>query len=76
VIQVYAKDILVMGVTRTNVDRLTAGQPIKVAVVEHKRVKTILLVFGETKSDILAGLEKAGMEIPQAMKDSAAADPI
>lgn len=71
----YAGDRLFVGVTRGNVDRLTAGQPMRVALMDHKAVREIVVLFGEDKPAILAQVEAAGMEIPQAVKDSAAADP-
>ena len=75
-IQAYAGDKLIVGVTRGNIDRLTAGKPMRVQIVEHANVREILVVFGEDKPSILAQLEAAGAEIAQAMKDSAAADPL
>lgn len=75
-IQAYMGDMLLLGVTRGNIERLTAGKPIHVQVVDHATIRRVGVVFGEDKPAIIAQLEAAGVEIAQAMKDSAAEDPL
>lgn len=73
-LQAYVDELLVVGVTRGNVDRLTDGQPMRIQLL--KPVKDILVVFGETKPDIIAELEAAGARFEQAHKDAAQRDPL
>ena len=75
-IQAYMGDMLLLGVTRGNIERLTAGKPIHVQVVGHAIVRRVGILFGEDKPAILKQLEEAGVEIAQAMKDSVAAEPL
>jgi hypothetical protein len=73
-LQMYAGDRLVLGVTRANVERLTQGQPIKADLL--RKVSSVLIMFGETKPDILRLVEEAGIDVPDAWKKSAEADPL
>lgn len=67
---------LIVGVTRGNIDRLTAGKPMRVQIAEHVSVREVIVVFGEDKHAIVAELESAGLEFAQAHKDAVAADPL
>jgi hypothetical protein len=75
VIQFYSGDVVVLGITRANVEKLTSGQPIMVSLASPKRPSKVAIVFGETKLAILADMEKAGMDVPQAVKDAVAQEP-
>jgi hypothetical protein len=69
----YAGGLLIVGVTRGNVDRLTAGQPMKFDVV--RPVQTVVVVFGENKPAILEELKKGPFEIPKIIFEEAEKDP-
>ena len=73
-LQMYTDDLLVVGVTRGNIDRLTAHRPMKIDLV--KPVSRILVVFGEDKPAIVRELEAAGMEFADVHKAAANADPL
>ena len=73
-LQAYQDDLLIVGVTRGNIDRLTAHQPMKIDLI--KPVARVLVVFGDTKPDIIAELESAGMQFEQSHKDAADKDPL
>jgi hypothetical protein len=73
-LQAYINERLVVGVTRGNIDRLTAHRPMRIQLV--RPVSEILVVFGETKPDIIAEMEAAGAQFEQAHKDAAARDPL
>ena len=71
------KGALILGLTRENLIRLETTNPIfldctrPLASVEH-----IMVLFGETKVELLDKLAQAGLEIPQAIRDDAEADPL
>lgn len=67
---------LLIGVTRENITRLTDGKPMRVILPEHITVREVFVLFGEDKPEILKQLEDAGLEIADAMKASATADPL
>lgn len=51
--------VLVLGVSRENIDRLTAGRPIHLSAETHPGIPAelaIAIVFGETEGDILRKL--------------------
>jgi hypothetical protein len=73
-LQAYQDDLLIVGVTRGNINKLTAHQPMKIDII--KPVSRVLVVFGETKPDIIAELESAGAQFEQAHKDAAERDPL
>lgn len=73
-LQFYSGDMLIMGVTRENLNRLIAQQPIQIDVQRH--ISRIAIVFGETKPDIVAELVKAGLEVADVHKAAAEADPL
>lgn len=75
-IQVYCGDKLIVGVTRGNIDRLTAGQPMVMRIVDYLRIRDVIVLFGEDKPAILEQCEAAGMEIPEVIKEWAVADPL
>jgi len=54
--------ILMLGVTRENITRLTAGKPIRVSAMTHPGFPTDLVIaiaFGETDADLYALLKDA-----------------
>ena len=73
-IQAYQDDLLIVGVTRGNIDRLTAHRPMKIDIM--KPIKQVLIVFGETKPDIIAELESAGAQFENVHKAAAERDPL
>jgi hypothetical protein len=72
-LQAYTNELLIVGVTRRNLDWLLARKPLRIEVLHP--VKNVVLVFGETKLDIVAQLEAAGVELEQTHKDAFEADP-
>jgi hypothetical protein len=46
-------DLLVFGLSRENIDRLTADQPIKVDLTEMGLKGSILIFFKETTGDLI-----------------------
>jgi len=73
-LQAYIGEKMVVGVTRGNVTRL-ADQNKPLIIKLQKSVTEIMVVFGETKPDILRQLETAGAEIPNVVRLAAEADP-
>lgn len=74
-IQAYAGDLLMIGVTRGNIEKLTAGQPIFVAEL-HRPVRALVIVFGETKPDVIAAVERAtSIPFEESHKAAAMEDP-
>lgn len=74
-LQAYIDDLVVVGITRKNVEKLTAHQPMKIDL--RRPVSQVLVVFGETKPDIIAELEASGgVQFEQAHKDAAQRDPL
>lgn len=78
-IQAYLRgdggDLLVIGITRGNVDRLTAGQPIMTDL--QRRVDRVVIFFGETKPAIIEEIEaKTPFRFEAAHKAAAEADPL
>lgn len=56
---------VILGVDDRNVMRLCSGQPIRVDGRDMGLDVDILILHGPTYEDILAGLRKAGCEIPE-----------
>lgn len=73
--QFYMGELLLIGITKGNLDRLTEGKPIKLNVMGKEQIKTIGIVYGESKPAILEELQKSGMEIPHYIWESARKDP-
>lgn len=74
-IQAYLEDLCVVGITRRNVEKLTNHEPMKIDLA--RPVRRILVVFGETKPEIIAELEaKGGAVFEASHKAAAEADPL
>lgn len=74
-LQAYLGDKMVCGITRGNVTKLVdEKQPMVIRLA--KSVSEVMVIFGETKPDILRQLEEAGAEIPDALKRSAEEAPL
>lgn len=73
--QFYSDNLLLVAVTRGNVENLTSGKPLVIPIVAHKNPREIVVMFGETKPAIIAELERAGVDIPAVWKAEAEADP-
>ena len=73
-LQLYIGELLLLGLTKVNVDRLQQGMPI-VLQIKKEGMKEISIMYGETKVDIIGQLEKSGAEIPDWMWDSVREDP-
>lgn len=65
---------LILGLTKVNAKMLARGD-IKVPLMRPIQVSNIFIVYGETKPDIINKIAAAGVDFPQAVKDSAADDP-
>lgn len=57
------KPIIVLGITRGNVERLKRGQPIRVtgASINCPEVESVLVFYGENESVIAEDLREAGL---------------
>lgn len=59
------KEMLLLGLSRGNVDRLTAGQPIRLTRETHGeamgRDEAILILFGETEQDLYDSFVREGL---------------
>lgn len=73
-IQLYSGDRLVVGLSRANVDRLVGGLPVSLPLA--RPVTRLFLLFGEDKVAIIRELEKAGIAVPDAIKQSAEESPL
>lgn len=73
--QFYFGDTLLLGITKRNLNKLMEGKPIQLEVKGKESIKVIGIVYGESKPAILEELQKAGMNIPHWMWDSARNDP-
>jgi hypothetical protein len=62
------RSIVLLGLSRANVDRLTMGQPIRVDLDEllpdGPSPSEVLISFGETEAAIVAELQAAGVRVP------------
>lgn len=58
------KKLLLLGVDRENINRLTAGQPIFVEGGPMGLPFDVSVAFGETLDDVRAELEKGGLRFP------------
>lgn len=56
--------LLLLGVDRENINRLTAGQPIFVDGAAMGVGFDVAMMFGETLADCYAEMEKCGLGIP------------
>ena len=73
-IQLYTEDgLMVVGITRGNINKLLAAQPMVIRPV--RPVKEILVLFGEDKPAIMEELKKAGVDVRPWMSEAVAADP-
>lgn len=73
--QFYMGELLLIGVTKGNINKLMEGKPIKFDVKGKEPIKTVGIVYGESKPAILEELQKSGMNIPHWMWESARKDP-
>ena len=67
---------IIVGLTRGNLDRLVAGKPIHFTDSPMPELRTVAIVFGETKPDILTQLEAEGVEVLDAHRRAAESDPL
>jgi hypothetical protein len=60
--------VVLLGLSRENVDRLTAGQPIRVdldaLLPDGPPPSEVLLTFGESEQSIVDELRAAGIRMP------------
>lgn len=73
-LQAYLGDKMIVGITRGNLTKLVDRQPMVIRLV--KSVTEIMVVFGETKPDIVRQLREAGAEIPDVVARAADEDPL
>jgi hypothetical protein len=74
--QFYMGDLLLLGITARNLEKLKEGQPIYFEPRGKEKITKIAIMYGEDKTTILKELEKTGMQIPHWMWDSANKSPI
>jgi len=58
------KKLLLLGLDRENINRLTAGKPIMVEGAGMGLAFDVSVCFGETLDDVRAELEKSGLRFP------------
>lgn len=74
--QFYLGGILVVGITKGNVEKLQEGKPIYFEVKGKEPIKNIAIFYGENKMNILNELAKSlNMHIPDWMRKEAENDP-
>ena len=70
----FSDNGVIFGLTRNNLTRLP-DEPIMVSYEHARMVKHFAIIFGEDKPAIIAKLREFGVDIPQAVIDSAEEDP-
>lgn len=74
----FGNGMLIVGLTRENITRLAEqGKPISY-VPPHPRsmpVERFLILFGETKVELVEQLEAIGVQLPQDLKAEVVKDP-
>jgi len=73
--QFYMGDMLMLGITKMNLGKLTEGKPIYFEQKGKEPIRRIAIVYGESKIAILEELEKNGMKIPNWIWNAARNDP-
>lgn len=74
-IQLYSGTVLVLGITKRNVDLLLDDRPIKVEL--QRPIDKMIIIFGKDKPSIIRKVESStGMEVPEAVKKEAERDPL
>lgn len=74
--QFYMGELLLIGITKGNINRLMEGKPIKFEVKGKEPIRTVGVIYGESKPAILEELEKVmGEKMPHWMWESAREDP-
>ena len=62
------RSIVLLGLSRANIDRLTMGQPIRVNLDEllpdGPPPAEVMISFGETEAAIVAELQAGGVRVP------------
>ncbi len=56
--------LFIFGLSAGNVQRLTAGQPIRIVLDEMGVHGEVFIMYGETEQSIIAELRKSGLELP------------
>lgn len=75
-LQAYIGDVLIIGVTKGNIDRLTHNKPMKIELLKPG-TRIIYFVYGETKPDIIRRLEEqTDIQFEESHKRAAEADPL
>lgn len=72
-LQVYIGGMLIVGLTKKNLEKLENHEPIHFDT--RTQVKDVAIIYGDDKLDILAQLEKSGMVIPDWMRESVMKEP-
>lgn len=67
-IQLYTDEGLIIGLTKMNIDRLKDKKPISIDI--RMNIKKLTIIYGDTKPDMIADIEKAGLELPEVVKQS------
>lgn len=72
-IQLYARNVVYVGITALNVEKLTRGLPLRFPLA--RAAKDIVILYGPSKIDIVRQLEEAGVEIPPLVRQTCLRDP-
>jgi hypothetical protein len=74
--QIYMGKMLLLGITKGNVDKIKEGQPIFLKVQGKEPVQAVVIVYGEDKPAILELLKKEfNFQIHHWMQEEAEKEP-
>jgi hypothetical protein len=73
----FGNGILIIGLTRENITRLTDDKPIAYMPPSPRSmpVRRFYILFGETKLELVAQLEAIGVTLPEELKVEVQKDP-
>ena len=74
-LQFYIGNLLMIGITKGNINKLTEGKPIYFEIKGKEPIKKMAIIYGESKISILEELQRTGMQVPHWMWESARNDP-
>jgi hypothetical protein len=73
--QFYIGDLLLLGITKRNFEKLTENKPIYFEVKSKEPIKNICIMYGDDKVKMLENLQEMGMDIPHWMWESVRENP-
>ena len=71
----YGNGMLIIGVTKENLTRLQDEKPILHHTPRPLPLKSFVILYGETKLDLVRQLEAVGMTLPEDLKAEVERDP-